>query len=162
MANPCQGKTKEGTLCRAPAGPDGLCFFHAHPEQAQVLGQAGGRKNRSRVFELADADEPVTMETLRKAVGKAIPNLLSNRMSPRTASGLAQLTNALRPILQYDLEARISKLEKELVEMKIKALDKDRSSASNDERDQSSSASSDSDKDVVLEERAGSEDKEDR
>ena len=158
MAKQCKGKTKEGTPCRAPAGPEGLCFFHAHPEQAQVLGQAGGRKNRSRVFESADADEPVTMETLRKAVGKAIPDLLSNKISPRTASGLAQLTNALRPILQHDLESRISKLEQELVKMKVKALDKDEKPGGHDDGEQSSSTSCSDDKSVLDE----SEDPEDK
>ena len=42
----CKSKTRTGATCRAPAGPDGLCFFHANPDSAKALGQIGGRKNR--------------------------------------------------------------------------------------------------------------------
>ena len=45
----CQGKTRAGAACRAPAGSGGLCFFHANPDSARTLGQIGGRKNRRSV-----------------------------------------------------------------------------------------------------------------
>jgi hypothetical protein len=47
----CNGKTKAGAPCRAPASSGGLCFFHANPDKAHILGQIGGRKNRSQLPE---------------------------------------------------------------------------------------------------------------
>src|ERR1039458_96725 len=47
----CNGKTKAGAPCRAPASSGGLCFFHANPDKAHILGQIGGRKNGSQLLE---------------------------------------------------------------------------------------------------------------
>lgn len=35
----CQGKTKTGAACRAPATSGGLCFFHSNPDTARALGK---------------------------------------------------------------------------------------------------------------------------
>jgi len=42
----CNGRTKAGKKCTAPAVEGGLCFFHAHTEKLGELGRQGGRKNR--------------------------------------------------------------------------------------------------------------------
>ncbi len=108
----CQGKTKTGTACRAPAGAGGLCFFHANPDSARTLGQIGGRKNRrSAVIDLQVADN-VTAIDLRNLTVEAMRLLLSGELHAREASALAQLCASLyRVIPTADLEARVAMLE---------------------------------------------------
>lgn len=48
----CKGFTKDGKPCRAHPTGGGLCYFHANPDQARLLGQKGGRKNRYQVTDL--------------------------------------------------------------------------------------------------------------
>jgi hypothetical protein len=121
---PCKGKTKAGAPCRAPAGPNGLCFFHAHPEQAHTLGQIGGKKNRSHLPEPPAAGS-LSAGDLRDTLGEAIRDVRSRKISPRTAGALAQLCNSAHRILQSaDLEARLARLEQQLTEQEgRKSLD---------------------------------------
>jgi hypothetical protein len=72
----CQGKTRTGTPCRAPAGPGGLCFFHANPDSARTLGQVGGRKNRRSAVDL-EVPENMTAADVCKVTGRAIHLLLA-------------------------------------------------------------------------------------
>jgi Family of unknown function (DUF5763) len=125
---PCKGKTKVGAPCRAPAGPNGLCFFHAHPEQAHTLGQIGGKKNRSQLPEPPAAGS-LSAGGLRDILGEAIRDVRSRKISPRTAGALAQLCNSAHRILQSaDLEARLARLERQLTELEgRKSLDTDAS-----------------------------------
>jgi hypothetical protein len=117
----CQAKTKTGTACRAPAGPGGLCFFHANPESAKTLGQIGGRKNRRSAIDLQVPDNMTTAD-LRNVTVQAIRLLLSGEMHAREASALAQLCNSLyRVIPTVDLEARLKTLEEQVVEEERKA-----------------------------------------
>jgi hypothetical protein len=107
----CQGKTRTGSACRAPAGSGGLCFFHANPGRAVALGQIGGRKNRRPVIELQIPDN-MTAADVRNLTGQAIRLLLSGELRAREAGALAQLCNLLfRFIPAADLEARVAMLE---------------------------------------------------
>jgi hypothetical protein len=109
----CQGKTRTGTPCRAPAGPGGLCFFHANPDSARTLGQVGGRKNRRSAVDL---EVPENM-TAADVTGQAIRLLLAGKLRAREASALAQLCNSLyRIIPTADLEARVTMLEEQVVQ----------------------------------------------
>ena len=55
----CKAKTITGKACRAPAGAEGLCFFHADPGRARSLGRIGGRKNRrTSMLDLQVPDNP--------------------------------------------------------------------------------------------------------
>ena len=113
---PCSEKTTAGAACRAPAGAGGLCFFHAHPDQAHTLGQVGGRKNRSKLV------EPPTVGALSAAgvcniLAQAIHDVLSKKLTPRAAGALAQLCNAQHRFLQTaDFETRLANLEEQLAE----------------------------------------------
>ena len=110
----CQGKTSAGDACRAPAGPGGLCFFHANPDSAKSLGQIGGRKNRRSVVDLQVADN-LTAADLRRVTGQAIRLLLGGELGAREGSALAQLCNSLHRVLQTaDLEARVALLEEQV------------------------------------------------
>ncbi len=112
----CQGKTKEGKSCRAPAMAGGLCYFHANPEQARILGQKGGRKNRYTVTELV-VPEKVTAAALAEVVDQAMRELLAGRLEPRAASAFSQLANTRRRLIESaDLEARLVELEQRLEE----------------------------------------------
>jgi hypothetical protein len=112
----CSGKTKAGTSCRAPAGPDGLCFFHAHPDLARNLGHIGGLKNRSQVRELS-SDEPLGGASLQHILSEAIREVGSRKMTPRNAAALAQLSNSLHRVLPTaDLERRLARIEQQLAE----------------------------------------------
>ena len=75
----CKGKTRTGAACRAPAGPGGLCFFHANPDSAKALGQIGGRKNRRSVVDLEVPDN-MTAADVCKVTGQAIRLLLSGEL----------------------------------------------------------------------------------
>jgi hypothetical protein len=113
---PCKGKTTAGAACRAPAGAGGLCFFHAHPDQAHALGQIGGRKNRSKLVE-PPAAGALNAADLRDILAEAIHDVRSKKMPPRTAGALAQLCNSVLRILPTaDLEARLARLEEQLAE----------------------------------------------
>ena len=113
---PCQGKTRTGSACRAPAGSGGLCFFHANPGRAVALGQIGGRKNRRPVIELQIPDN-MTAADVRNLTGQAIRLLLSGELRAREAGALAQLCNLLfRFIPAADLEARVAMLEAHVVQ----------------------------------------------
>ena len=81
---PCQGKTRTGTACRAPAGAGGLCFFHGNPDTAKALGQIGGRKNRRAGADLQIPDNATTAD-LRNLTLQAIRLLFSGE-----AGALAQ------------------------------------------------------------------------
>jgi len=112
----CQGKTAAGALCRAPATAGGLCFFHANPEKARALGQVGGRKNR---YQLPDSmpHGPLSAADLRDILAGAIRDVRSKKITPRAAGALSQLCNSLHRILPTtDLEARLARLEQQLVE----------------------------------------------
>ena len=112
----CEGKTRTGSACRAPAGSGGLCFFHANPGRAVALGQIGGRKNRRPVVELQIPDN-LTATDVRNLTGQAIRLLLSGELRAREAGALAQLCNLLfRFIPAADLEARVAMLEAHVVQ----------------------------------------------
>jgi hypothetical protein len=112
----CQGKTRTGSACRAPAGSGGLCFFHANPGRAVALGQIGGRKNRRPVVELQIPDN-MTAADVRNLTGQAIRLLLAGELRAREAGALAQLCNLLfRFIPAADLEARVAMLEAHVVQ----------------------------------------------
>jgi hypothetical protein len=112
----CSGKTKAGVPCRAPAGSQGMCFFHANPDKAHTLGQIGGRKNRSQL------PEPIAVGTLTAAgllgiLAKVMEDLLSNKIAARNAGAIAQLCNSTLRILPIaDLEARVRRLERQRAE----------------------------------------------
>ena len=111
----CKGKTRTGAACRAPAGLGGLCFFHANPDSARVLGQIGGRKNRSSVVDLQVPDN-MTAADVRNVTAQAIRLLLSGSLHALEASALAQLCNSLyRVIPTADLETRVTLLEEQVV-----------------------------------------------
>jgi hypothetical protein len=119
----CKGKTRTGATCRAPAGPGGLCFFHANPDSARALGQIGGRRNRrSTVLELQVPDNMTAID-LRNLTGQAIRLLLSGDLRPREASALAQLCNSLyRTIPTAALEIRVANLEQRIAQEESEAL----------------------------------------
>jgi hypothetical protein len=112
----CGGKTKTGAACRAPAGPDGLCFFHAHPDLARNLGHIGGLKNRSPVRELS-THESLSGANLQHILSEAIREVGSRKMTPRNAAALAQLSNSLHRVLPTaDLERRLARIEQQLAD----------------------------------------------
>src|SRR5438445_8781101 len=113
----CQGKTRTGAACRAPAGSGGLCFFHANPDSARSLGQIGGRKNRRSAGVELQVPDNMTAADVRNVTGQAIRLLLSGELHAREASALAQLCNSLyRFIPTADLEARVTTLEEQVAQ----------------------------------------------
>ncbi|MBZ5684367.1 MAG: hypothetical protein LAP86_04965 [Acidobacteriia bacterium] len=121
----CNGKTKSGSRCRAPAGASGLCFFHAHPEKAHTLGQIGGRKNRAQMPESPPASS-LSAADLRGILVEAIHDVRSKKITARTAGALAQLCNSLHRVIQTaDVEARIAELEQRLEQQSQTSVDAD-------------------------------------
>lgn len=111
-AGPCQAETKDGRPCRAPATAGGLCYFHAHPDEARRLGQKGGRKNRQREIDPI-LPAPLNANGLREILAEAFLDVRAKNLSARSASALAQLAGVLlRVIHSAEWEERIAKLEK--------------------------------------------------
>ena len=112
----CRAKTTRGVDCRAPAGSNGFCFFHEHPDKARSLGQIGGRKNRAQMPDVP-APGSLNSEDLLAILAGAIHDVRSKKMSARTGGTLAQLCNsAYRMFPMADLEARVARLEKQLAD----------------------------------------------
>lgn len=86
MAN-CNGKTKTGAACRAPAGAEGLCFLHRNPGRAASLGALGGRKNRRSVIDL-DVPDNMTAADIRKVTVQLIRLVLSDELGAREAGAV--------------------------------------------------------------------------
>jgi len=150
--NHCGGKTKAGAPCRAPAGPDGFCFFHAHPDLAHALGQIGGRKNRTQIRK-SSVLEPLSGMSLRDILSEAIREVGSRKMTPRNAGALAQLSNSVHRVLPTaDLERRLARIEQQLAEQHCQE-------SADGEPSSSVSSSETQDATVVREDRARSEDR---
>jgi len=119
----CRANTRAGTPCRAPAGPEGLCFFHANPDKAHVLGQVGGRKNRHQLPEPPSAG-PLNAADLSNILAEAIRDVRSKKITPRAASAISQLCNSLHRVTPTaELEARVARLEHQLAEQQSTAGD---------------------------------------
>jgi Family of unknown function (DUF5763) len=125
----CRATKKDGTACRAPAGREGLCYFHADPDRARSLGQIGGRKNR-RVPLFSDLEVAEMSATeLRNVDGLAIRLLLAGELGTREAIALAQLSNAIQRVLPMaELENRLRKIEQQLAEVMDKPAERDNDS----------------------------------
>lgn len=113
-ASRCKALTKDGKPCKAAATEGGLCYFHANPAKAVELGQRGGRKNRQ-----PPVSYEMTMPPLKDAssvlelVWQAIADVYSKKITPRQATSIAQLCNAVyRGHEVVNLENRIASLEK--------------------------------------------------
>lgn len=112
----CKGRTKRGASCRAPAGPGGLCFFHANPESAKRLGKIGGQKNRRSAVDLEVPDN-LTAAGLCKMNIEVMRSLLAGDLHAREACAFVQLSNSLSRILPIaDLEARLAVLEEQIAQ----------------------------------------------
>src|SRR5579872_2220507 len=102
----CKGLTKGGNPCKARPTAGGLCYFHANPDQACILGQKGGRKNRYQVTDVV-VPENVTGAALATILDQAMRELLAGRLNPRVAGALTQLVNTRRHLTEtLELEAR--------------------------------------------------------
>jgi hypothetical protein len=113
----CKSKTRTGGTCRAPAGPNGLCFFHANPDRARALGQIGGRRNRRSAMLDLQVPDNMTATDLRNLTSQAIRLLLSGDLRPREAIALVQLSNSLyRTIPIAALETRVANLERRVAQ----------------------------------------------
>ena len=113
----CQALKNDGKPCKAPPTKGGLCYFHANPDQARVLGQKGGRKNRYQVTGVLVPDNASTA-TLRTILDQMLGELLAGRLDPKVASAAAQLINTRRRLTEtVELENRVSELERKLSEL---------------------------------------------
>ena len=121
MAN-CKATTKSGAPCRAQSGVNGLCYLHARPERARLLGQIGGRKNRQQLPEPPTG--PFSATDLRNILAETIRGVQSKTLVPRAASTIAQLCNSARTLLATaELEDRVARLEQQLAEQHRAAPD---------------------------------------
>ena len=121
MAN-CKATTKSGAPCRAQSGVTGLCYLHARPERARLLGQVGGRKNRQQLPEPPTG--PFSATDLRNTLADAIRGVQAKTLTPRAASAIAQLCNSAKGLLMSaELEDRVARLEQQLAEQHRAAPD---------------------------------------
>jgi len=111
----CSAATKAGSPCGAAAGPNGLCFFHANPAQAQKLGQLGGWKNRKRPPVDLQVPEDLTVAHLSRINAHAMQYLLSGDLEPRAAMALVQMSSLQLRILEgIEYDARLTLLENQI------------------------------------------------
>lgn len=129
----CKALKSDGKPCKAPPTKGGLCYFHANPDQARILGQKGGRKNRYQVTDLI-VPANATGATLGTVLDQALGELLAGRMDPRVAGAVAQLVNTRRRMTEtIDLEARVTELERKLTDQENKAGNKASAAADDSE-----------------------------
>lgn len=108
----CTGSTKAGKPCRAPAGPSGLCYFHANPENARTLGKIGGLRNRKFTGVDLQVPDDISLADLRKLEVKVLRGLLSGEIPAREVAASTQILNLLHRDLQMaEIEKRIKRLE---------------------------------------------------
>jgi uncharacterized protein DUF5763 len=120
----CKALKTDGKPCKAPPTKNGLCYFHANPDQARVLGQKGGRKNRYQVTDVV-VPERITGAALGTVLDRTLGELLAGRLDPRVATAVAQLVNMRRRVTEtVDLETRVSELERKLADQGNTAADK--------------------------------------
>lgn len=120
----CKALTKDSQPCKAPPTEGGLCYFHANPDKARVLGQKGGRKNRYQVTDVV-VPETITGAALGTVLDRTLGELLAGRLDPRVATAVAQLVNMRRRVTEtVDLETRVSELERKLADQGNTAADK--------------------------------------
>jgi hypothetical protein len=115
--NRCQARTKAGEPCRAAPTAGGLCFFHANPNKASVLGRIGGRSNRGLVRENLDPLPTLeNVQAIQETIARLVGDVYAGKTHPRVASGLAPLlVLQLRTIEitgMANLERRIAELER--------------------------------------------------
>jgi hypothetical protein len=112
LSKKCKAKTVAGSACQAAPMAGGLCFLHANPAKVRALGQSGGRKNRHRILESPVLPTEINARTVRDMLAQSIIDVQSNRLAPRVATALVQLSNSLMRVIQMtELEERVAKLE---------------------------------------------------
>lgn len=111
----CKATTKSGLPCRAAAGPNGLCFLHAHPGQAKRLGQIGGLKNRRPLPVDIVIPENPTLSDLSSINTQTMRFVLSGDLEPPVAKALLQLvTLQIQIVDDLQVEARLTAVENQL------------------------------------------------
>ena len=110
----CNGRTKAGKKCNAPAVERGLCFFHAHPEKLAELGREGGRKNRH--WKSGDQDfAKKTLRTISDVASLLEETINRVRQGPfdlKAANSIGFLAGVLLKALEdCRIEDRLSNLE---------------------------------------------------
>src|SRR5438094_8953543 len=102
----CKALTKAGAPCRAQAGVNGLCYLHALPERARLLGHVGGRKNRQQLPEPPTG--PFSATDLRNTLADAIRGVQAKTLTPRAAIPISQLCNSTNGQLKvHELRSRV-------------------------------------------------------
>ena len=109
----CKATNKQGQPCRAAAGENDYCYFHANPGVAAQLGRLGGRQNR-HVVEGDATPLPAlnSIASVQGALAQTIADVHARRLDPKRAGGLATLFSVLLRTFGPDhLEERLKKLE---------------------------------------------------
>ena len=91
----CKALKKSGKPCQAAAMEGGLCFFHANPNKAVELGRIGGKRRKTLIPQGSSDPLPKveTVAALREIVSQLIDRVISGRLHPRVAAGVAPLLN---------------------------------------------------------------------
>jgi hypothetical protein len=112
MDKKCVAKTRNGDACRAPAGPNGLCYLHADPDRAKTLGQRGGLGNRRPPAVDLDVPDKIGLAELRDLEVKTVRCFVAGELTSAQANTLFQMYNSIfRIIPGIDLEDRVTALE---------------------------------------------------
>lgn len=110
----CNGKTKDGSACRAAAGPSGFCFFHANPGRAKSLGKIGGLKNKRFTGVNLEVPENITASDLCRLEVQVLRGVLSGEIPERIATAAGKMFHLLlRHLPIAELERRIAVLEED-------------------------------------------------
>jgi len=112
----CEGKTAEGTRCKAAAiAGSRFCFFH-DPDRAEERREAqsiGGRQGKIKT--LPDDADDVRIESGKDIVGlisATINQVRKGQIDPRVANAVGYLANVLlKAVEQGDVEERLADLE---------------------------------------------------
>jgi len=106
----------------------GLCFFHANPNKASELGRIGGKRRKALIPQGSAEPRPKveTVAALMETVSQLIDRVISGRLHPRVAAGVAPLLNLqLRTLELGEIDPRFVEFEKRLLKLEVEKDDSD-------------------------------------
>lgn len=112
--NTCMSIKSNGSQCKAPAGPDGYCYWHrpGSAETRKAAAARGGSRSPRPAIALPE-NEPLTAERARSILAGLIGPLLDGSLPPevcRACGYILQIEAKLRA--DDEIEKRVEALEK--------------------------------------------------
>ncbi|MBZ5525300.1 MAG: hypothetical protein LAP21_23985 [Acidobacteriia bacterium] len=118
----CSKRKRDGSKCRAKAGPSGRCALHSGRNKAKELAAKSVEVRKQAAVEVADrlaVDPPETAQALLKELATAFAEVKGGDLDVNRAKALSSLGNTLWRGFEFaDMKTKLSELE-ELIRTKL-------------------------------------------